>query len=93
MKKRKHTTNEVIVILREVEHLCMQGRTIEDAVKCFDISEETYYRWREKFGWMTSEEVTKMRQLEQENAKLKELIELWNSMSLDSQARRHSMAK
>ena len=46
MGRVNYTTERIIVKLREVEVLCGQGKTIVEAVRQIDISEQTYYRWR-----------------------------------------------
>ena len=45
MARKKYTTEQIIVKLREIEVLCGQGKTIGEAVRQADISEQTYYRW------------------------------------------------
>lgn len=79
MPKRKYTSAEIIALLREIEHLCIRGKTIEAAVKCVGISEQLYYRWREKHLWMTDSEYLRMKKLESENTRLKALIHFWLS--------------
>lgn len=79
MAKRKYTTDEIIVKLQEMEHLCESGMAQKEALKSLCISENTYYRWRAKYGWMSTDDAKKMCRLEEENQRLKELIQLWNN--------------
>ena len=81
MGKVNFTTEQIIVKLREVEVLCSQGRTIGEAVRQIGVSEQTYYRWRKKYGGMTTSDAKKYRELEKENARLKKLVA---DLSLDN---------
>ena len=81
MGRVNYTTERIIVKLREVEVLCGQGKTIVDAVRQIGVSEQTYYRWRKKYGGMTVSDSKKYRELEKENARLKKLVA---DLSLDN---------
>jgi transposase-like protein len=81
MGKVNFTTEQIIVKLREVEVLCSQGRTIGEAVRQIGVSEQTYYRWRKRYGGMTTSDAKKYRELEKENARLKKLVA---DLSLDN---------
>lgn len=81
MGKTNYTTEQIIVKLREVEVLCGQGKTIGEAVRQIGVSEQTYYRWRKKYGGMNISEARKYRELEKENARLKKLVA---DLSLDN---------
>ena len=74
MGKTNYTTEQIIVKLREVEVLCGQGKTVGEAVRQIGVSEQTYYRWRKKYGGMNISEARKYRELEKENARLKKLV-------------------
>jgi len=54
MSKKNYSAEEIIIKLREVEVLCGQGRTIGEAVRQIGVSEQTYYRWRQKYGGMNT---------------------------------------
>jgi len=54
MGKRKCTTEQIIVKLRKIEVLCGQGKTIAEAVRQAEISEQTYYRWRKTYDGMNA---------------------------------------
>jgi len=69
------------VKLREVEVLCGQGKSVVEAVRQIGVSEQTYYRWRKKYGGMTVSDAKKYRELEKENARLKKLVA---DLSLDN---------
>lgn len=78
---RNYTTEQIIVKLREVELFCGQGKTISEAVRQAEISEQTYYRWRKEYGGMTTSDAKRLKELEKENARLKKLVA---DLSLDN---------
>ena len=51
-RKRKYSAEQIITKLREAEVLVSQGKTIAEASKSLEISEQTYYRWRREYGGM-----------------------------------------
>ena len=56
MARKNYTVEQIIVKLRKIEVLCGQGRTIAEAVRQEDITEQTYYRWRKQYGAMSSDD-------------------------------------
>jgi putative transposase len=74
MARKNYTVEQIIVKLRKIEVLCGQGRTIAEAVRQEDITEQTYYRWRKQYGAMSSDDAKKLKMLEKENARLKKII-------------------
>jgi len=74
MAKKNYTVEQIIVKLREVELFCGQGKTVSEAVRQADISEQTYYRWRREYGGMHTSDARRMKELEKENARLKKLV-------------------
>ena len=74
MAKKNYTVEQIIVKLREVELFCGQGKTVAEAVRQAEISEQTYYRWRREYGGMNTSEAKRMKELEKENARLKKLV-------------------
>jgi len=81
MGKKNFTTEQIIIKLREIEVLCGQGKTIAEAVRQAEISEQTYYRWRKSYGGMNTSDARKLRELEKENLRLKKLVA---DLSLDN---------
>ena len=81
MARKKYTTEQIIVKLREIEVLCGEGKTIGEAVRQADISEETYYRWRKEYGGMGMDQARRLKELEQENTRLKRVVA---DLSLDN---------
>ena len=77
--KKRHSTEQVIRILKEVEQ---SGLKVSDACRPHQITEQTYYRWRQKYGGMEVNEAQRLKGLEEENARLKRLVA---DLSLDNQ--------
>ena len=74
MKRRRHTPEQIVRKLREVERLTAEGQTIAEAAKQLEISEQTYHRWRNQYGGMKANDAKRLRELERENARLKRLV-------------------
>ena len=70
MKRKRHTEEQIIAILKEAE--C--GLSTPDIVRKHGISEQTFYRWKSKFGGMELSEAKRLKQLEEENRRLKRLV-------------------
>lgn len=84
MGKQNYTLEQIIVKLRSIEILCNQGKTVAEAVRQEEISEQTYYTWRKKYGGMNVSDAKKLRELEKENARLKKLVaELLDSFRIN----------
>jgi putative transposase len=81
MSKKNYSAEAIIIKLREVEVLCGQGKTIGEAVRQIGVSEQTYYRWRQKYGGMNTADAKRLRELEKENSRLKRLVA---DLSLDN---------
>ena len=71
---RRHTPEQAIGKLRDIEVLLASGKPLELVLREQEISEQTYYRWRQKYGLMTSEEAKRLKLLERENAQLKAIV-------------------
>ena len=63
-----------MVKLREVELHCNQGKTIAEACRAVEITEQAYDRWRKEYGGMNTGDARRMKELEKENARLKKLV-------------------
>jgi len=74
MKGKNHTTNQIIDKLRRVESLTAQGSTIAQAAKLIEVTEQTYYRWKKKYGGMEKQDIRRLKELEKENSRLKKLL-------------------
>ena len=74
MKRRRHTPEQVIRKLREAERLVGEGKTIPEAARTIEISEQTYHRWRNQYGGMKADDAKRLKELERENATLKRIV-------------------
>ncbi len=82
MKVIKHTTEQIIAKLREVERLQAEGQSIAQACKQIAVSEHTFYKWRQRYGGIRVEEAKRLKDLERENQQLKKLVA---DLALDNQ--------
>jgi len=82
MAKRGYTPEQIISKLREAEVLLSQGNTIAVVSKRIGVTDHTYYRWRKEYGGMRLDQAHRLKQLEQENTRLKKLVA---DLSLDNE--------
>jgi len=69
MKRSKFSEHQIIAILKAVE----AGRTVKDVCREHEISEATYYQWKSKYGGMQASDIKRLRELEEENRRLKQM--------------------
>ncbi|TWT40225.1 transposase [Botrimarina hoheduenensis] len=74
MKRTRHTTEQIIEKLRQADVALGKGAKVPEICKTLGITEQTYYRWRQKYGGMAPDLAKQMRSLEKENARLKRLV-------------------
>jgi putative transposase len=74
MKRRRHTPEQIIRKLREAERMLGEGKTIPEAAKELGISEQTYHRWRNRYGGMKANDAKRLKELERENSTLKAIV-------------------
>ena len=74
MPKKAKTPEQIINMLREAEILLSQGDTIAVICKKLEVSDQTYYRWRKDFGGMRVDQAHRLKELEQENSRLKKVV-------------------
>ena len=70
MKKKRFTEQQIAFALRQAE----QGTSVEEITRKLGVSEATFYRWKKKFSGMGVAELRRLKQLEDENRKLKNLV-------------------
>lgn len=70
MPRKKFTDAQIAPVVREVEN----GTKVEDVCRKLGVSEATIYNWKKRFAGMTTPEIRRLRQLEDENSKLKRLV-------------------
>jgi putative transposase len=74
MSKKRHKPEEIVSKLRQVDVLVSQGQSVADAIRSIGVTEVTYYRWRQEFGGLKSDQVRRMKELETENQRLRKAI-------------------
>lgn len=86
MKKVRFTETQIISILKQQE----AGISVKDLAREHGISEATFYNWKTKYGGMEANEVRRMKDLEEENARLKRIVA---NMTLEIDAIKHVLEK
>ena len=74
MPRKRYSSDESIHKLREAEVLLRQGQTVQEAVRQLGIAEQTYYRWRKEYGGLDKSQAARLKELERENLRLKQLV-------------------
>lgn len=88
MKRKKHTPEQIIKKLREADAMLAADKSIGQICQSLEISEQTFHRWRNQYGGMKSEEAKRLKQLEQENSRLKKLVA---DLTLDKEILKEAM--
>ena len=81
MAKKTFKAEDIINKLREAEVLTSQGKTVSEICKALAISDQTYYRWRKEYGGLGTEQAKRLKDLEQENQRLRGVVA---DLSLDN---------
>jgi putative transposase len=79
MKKTKHTEEQIIGVVKQME----SGRAVKDLAREIGVTDQTLYNWRSKYGGMDVNEAKRLKALEDENRRLKEIVA---DLSLDKEA-------
>jgi len=74
MPRKRHRAEEIVAKLRQVDVLTSQGQSVLDAIRSIGVSEVTYYRWRQEYGGLRSDQVKRLKDLETENGRLRRAI-------------------
>jgi putative transposase len=74
MPGKRYSTEQIVAKLREAEKLQGQGATVPGVCKKLGVSEQTFYRWRTKYGALKEDEAHRLKALEQENSRLKRIV-------------------
>jgi putative transposase len=81
MGKRGFTPEQIVKKLREADVLMSKGESVAQVIKKLGVSDVTYYRWRKEYGGMQVDQARRLKEIEQENARLKKLVA---DLSLDN---------
>jgi transposase len=71
---KQETAEQINSKLRVVEVEVARGKTVAESVKKIGVTEQTYYRWKEKFGGLRVDQAKRLKELEKENSRLKRLL-------------------
>ena len=69
MKKSRYSESQIVKILKEVE----TGKLVKDVCREYGISDATYYNWKAKYGGMEASDIKRLKELEEENRRLKQM--------------------
>ncbi len=72
--KKRYTGNQIVAKLRQADVLIGKGKTVPEVCREIDVSQQTYYRWRQKYGGMSPEMIKELRELQKENARFKKVV-------------------
>ena len=73
-RRKKHTPEQGVNLLGQIEVAVAQGKTTALACKEAEIREQSYYRWRQEYGGLQVDQARRLKELESENSKLKRLV-------------------
>ena len=74
MPQKRYRPEEIIAKLRQADVLLGEGKKVPEVVKALAIHEVTYYRWRKEYGGLTIPQAKRMKELERENARLRQAV-------------------
>jgi transposase-like protein len=83
MKRHRHTPEQIVRKLREADRLLGEGKELAEVLRVLEVSEPTFHRWRNQYGGMKAEGAKRLRELERENQRLKQVVA---DQALDIQA-------
>ena len=72
--RKSYKPEEIVAKLRQVDVLTSQGQSVSEAIRSIGVSEVTYYRWRQEFGGLKSDQVKRLKALETENNRLRRAV-------------------
>jgi putative transposase len=82
MPRKRYKPEEIVAKLRQVDVLVSQGQSMSDAIRQIGVSELTFYRWRQEFGGLKTDQVKRLKELELENSRLRKAV---SDLTLDKQ--------
>ena len=85
-RRKRHSPEQIVVKLRDAEAMLNSGKDLAVVLQALEVSESSYLRWKNQYGGMKSEEAIRLKKLEDENRRLKQLVA---DLSLDNQMLKH----
>jgi phage anti-repressor protein len=85
-RRKRHSPEQIVAKLRDATALLNAGKDLAVVLQALEVSESTYERWRSQYGGMKSEEAVRLKQLEEENRRLKQIVA---DQALDIQMLKH----
>jgi len=85
-RRKRHSPEQIIKKLRDAEGMLNAGKDLAVVLQSLEVSQSTYDRWRAQYGGMKAEEAKRLKELEDENRRLKQLVA---DLSLDNQMLKH----
>ena len=73
-RRKRHSPEQIVKKLRDADAMLNSGKDLAAVLQTLEVSEATYHRWRNRYGGMKSEEAKRLKQLEEENKRLKEIV-------------------
>jgi len=74
MKRKRHSSEQVIRKLREADRMLSEGKEIAAVCQALEVSEATFHRWRNQYGGMKADEAKQFKELQVENGRLKKVV-------------------
>lgn len=72
--KKRYTETQIVSKLRQADVLIGKGQSVPEVCREIEVSQQTYYRWRQKYGGMSPEMVKELKALQKENIRLKKIV-------------------
>jgi len=72
--KKRYTETQIVAKLRQADVLIGKGNTVPEVCREIEVSQQTYYRWRQKYGGMSPGMVKELKELQKENTRLKRIV-------------------
>ena len=72
--KKRYSGPQIVAKLRQADRLIGQGKTVPEVCRDIEVSQQTYYRWRQKYGGMSPDMIKQLRGLQKENARLRRVV-------------------
>lgn len=73
-RRKRHSPEQVVRKLRDADAMLSAGKDLAAVLQALEVSEQTYHRWRNQYGGMKAEEAVRLKKLEDENRRLKQLV-------------------